>query len=339
MLPRLVVLDGYCVNPGDLSFREFEALAQVSVHPRSGDAVLARAADAELLLTNKERLDAERIAALPKLKYIGVLATGVNVVDLDAARERGVAVTNVPGYGAASVAQHVFALLLELNNRARLHSAAVGQGTWSASPDFCFTLGGISELAGRRFGVVGLGEIGQRAASIAAAFGMTVAASTLQRSRPGLPGVPIEWLSTEALFETCDVISLHCPLTPETRHLVNAERLRRMQAHAILINTGRGDLVDEAALLDALLARRLGGAGLDVLSQEPPATSHVLLQALARDSTVLSEGRLSEGRLSERLLITPHMAWATREARQRLLSIAAGNLRAFLKGERQNRVD
>lgn len=330
MQPYLVVLDGHCVNPGDLSWAEFEQLARVSVYPRSGAALLHRAADAELLLTNKERLGAPQLAALPKLKYIGVLATGVNVVDLEAARARGVAVTNVPAYGAASVAQHVFALLLELTNRTHLHADAVRQGHWTTSPDFSFTLGPISELASLRFGVVGLGEIGQHVARVAAALGMTVCASDAQRSRPEVAGVSVEWLSTDALFAAADVISLHCPLSPETHHLVNAERLRRMKPHAMLINTGRGDLVDEAALLAALQTQQLGGAALDVLSQEPPAADHVLLSALAADT---------HPPLAERLLITPHMAWATHQARRRLLSIAAGNLSAFLTGARQNRVD
>lgn len=330
MKPRLVVLDGNTLNPGDLSWSAFEALATLEIHARSGDASVERARGAELVLTNKEYLNRARLEELPDLRYVGVLATGVNVVDLEFARQRGIAVTNVPGYGAASVAQHVFALLLELTNRAYQHTIAVRQGEWARCPDFCFTLQSLPELDGRRLGIVGLGAIGARVARIATALGLHVAVADTQQSRPEVPGVDLEWRSLEALFEMSDVVSLHCPLTPGTRDLINAERLARMKPGALLINTGRGHLVDEAALLRALEDGRLGGAGLDVLRQEPPPAEHPLVAYAAHAADDSS---------ATPLIITPHIAWATREARSRLMNIAAGNLQSFLDGGRSNRVD
>ncbi|MEZ4373708.1 MAG: D-2-hydroxyacid dehydrogenase [Polyangiaceae bacterium] len=330
MKPRLVVLDGHTLNPGDLSWSAFESNAQVELHPRSGDATVERARGAELVLTNKEYLNRARLEQLPDLSYIGVLATGVNVVDLECARERGIAVTNVPGYGAASVAQHVFALLLELTNRSYQHSIAARQGSWASCPDFCFTLTSLPELEGKQLGIVGLGAIGARVARIASALGLRVTAADTQGSRPEVPGVDLEWLGLEELFQTSDVVSLHCPLTPETRDLVNATRLERMKPGALLINTGRGHLVDEEALLGALEGGSIAGAGLDVLRKEPPPADHPLTAYAAR---------CGDDPHATPLIITPHIAWATREARARLMHIAAGNLRAFLSGERLNRVD
>ncbi len=330
MKPRLVVLDGHTLNPGDLSWSAFEAISAPVIHERSGDATLERARGAELVLTNKEYLNRARLEQLPDLRYIGVLATGVNVVDLECARERKVAVTNVPGYGAASVAQHVFALLLELTNRAYQHHIAVRQGSWATCPDFCFSLTSLPELEGKQLGIVGLGAIGARVARIAMALGMHVAVADTQRSRPQVPGADLEWLGLDALMATSDVVSLHCPLTDQTRDLISAERLKRMKSSAFLINTGRGHLIDEAALLAALEGGRLGGVALDVLRREPPPADHPLVAyaASARDDARVTP-----------LLLTPHIAWATREARARLMNIAAENLQAFLRGERENRVD
>ncbi|MEZ4233241.1 MAG: D-2-hydroxyacid dehydrogenase [Polyangiaceae bacterium] len=330
MKPRLVVLDGHTLNPGDLDWTAFEAISSPEIHERSGDASVERAQGAALVLTNKEYLNRARLEQLPDLRYVGVLATGVNVVDLECARERGVAVTNVPGYGAASVAQHVFALLLELTNRAYQHSIAVRQGDWARCPDFCFSLTSLPELAGKQLGIVGLGAIGARVARIAEALGLNVAVADTQRSRPEVPGVELRWLGLQELLATSDVVSLHCPLTDETRDLIDAERLARMKPGAFLLNTGRGHLIDEGALLSALEGGHLGGVGLDVLRREPPPADHPLVAYAARTSDDPS---------GTPLVITPHVAWATREARARLMNIAAGNLAAYLNGERQNRVD
>ncbi|MCA9639097.1 MAG: D-2-hydroxyacid dehydrogenase [Polyangiaceae bacterium] len=330
MKPRLVVLDGHTLNPGDLSWSAFEDGVTLELHARSGDATVERAKGATLVLTNKEYLNRARLEQLPDLRYIGVLATGVNVVDLEAARERGIAVTNVPGYGAASVAQHVFALLLELSNRSYQHSIAARQGHWASCPDFCFTLASLPELEGKQLGIVGLGAIGARVARIATALGLRVAVADTQQSRPEVPGVDLRWLGLDELFETSHVVSLHCPLTPETRDLVDTKRLELMRPGAFLINSGRGHLLDEAALLGALERGDLGGAALDVLRKEPPPADHPLIAYAARAG---DDARKTP------LIITPHIAWATREARARLMDIAARNLKAFLRGERLNRVD
>ncbi len=325
--PRITVLDGISMRGGDLSLAPLEALGEVVYHDRTApDELLARAADAPCLLTNKVVIDRDAIAALPRLRYIGVTATGVNVVDLAAARERGVVVTNVPAYSTMSVAQHVFALLLELVNHtgahdAAVHDASVPGGRWAAGRDFSFTVAPITELAGKTLGIVGLGAIGCAVARIGAALGMAIAAADTQRRRPtpGLPMDPVRWLPLNELFAAADVISLHCPLTEATARLVNAERLARMKRSALLINTGRGALVDEAALAVALREERLAGAGLDVLSAEPPAVDNPLLTA-------------------PRCVITPHVAWASVEARRRLLDIVVNNLRAYLQGRPTNMV-
>jgi glycerate dehydrogenase len=326
--PRIVILDGITMRGGDLDLAPLEGLGDVVYHDRTTpDELLPRAADAPCLLTNKVVIDRDAIAALPRLRYIGVTATGVNVVDLAAARERGVVVTNVPAYSTMSVAQHVFALLLELVNHtgdhnAAVHDPAVSGGRWAACADFSFTVAPITELAGKTLGIVGLGEIGCAVARIAAALGMTIAAAETQRRRPSLelPTGPVQWLPLDELFAAADVVSLHCPLTDATTGLVNALRLARMKRSAILINTGRGPLVDEAALAAALREHRLGGAGLDVLSIEPPPANHPLLNA-------------------PRCVITPHVAWASVEARRRLLHTVAENLRAFLQGRPVNVVN
>jgi glycerate dehydrogenase len=312
--PRIVVLDGYTLNPGDLDWRGLEALGEVTVHDRTPlAATIERASGAPIVLTNKSVVNAASLENLPDLRYIGVLATGYNVVDVAAAKARGIVVTNVPGYGAAAVAQHVFALLLELTQHAGRHAQSVRDGRWSACPDFCFWEFPLIELAGRTLGIVGYGAIGQSVARIGQAFGMKVLASTrTPRSTEG-----VELVSIDEVLRRADVVTLHCPLTPETQGLVNAARLAQMKRDAFLINTGRGPLVVERDLADALEAGRIAGAALDVLSVEPPPPEHPLLRA-------------------KNCLITPHIAWATQAARARLMAIAVGNVRAFLAGTPTN---
>jgi glycerate dehydrogenase len=278
--------------------------------------IVARASDADVVLTNKCPLDAATIGQLPALRYIGVLATGCNVVDAVAAAARRIPVTNVPGYGTASVAQHVFALLLELTQRTGHHAATVHGGRWSASADFCYWDFPLVELAGRTLGVVGYGEIGRAVAAIGRAFGMDVIVATrTSRTADG-----VRFVGLDELFATADVVTLHCPLTPETQGMVNAARIAQMKPGAFLINTGRGPLVVEQDLADALNAGRIAGAGLDVLSAEPPPRSNPLLTA-------------------KHCLITPHLAWATHAARSRLMDTVLANLRAFVAGRLQNVVN
>ena len=316
---KIVVLDGHTLNPGDLSWAGLALLGPLRVFDRTPPAeVIARAAGTEIVLTNKTVLDAPVIAALPALRYIGVLATGYNVVDLEAARERGVAVTNVPAYSTSSVAQLTFALLLELAHHVGRHAEGVRAGRWSSSPDFSYSETPLLELAGSAFGIVGFGQVGRMVAQIAGAFAMRVLVHTRTRPEPAPPGV--EFVELETLFRVCDAVSLHCPLTPATRHLVNREHLALMKPGALLINTGRGGLVDEPALAEALNAGRLGGAGLDVLSTEPPAPDNPLVTA-------------------RNCLITPHLGWATRAARERLMRVAVENVAAFLTGHAQNVVN
>lgn len=308
---NLVVLDGYTANPGDLSWDAFAALGTLTVHDRTPVAqIVERARGADIVLTNKAPLDAATIAALPALRYIGVLATGHNVVDSAAARARGIPVCNVPEYGTANVAQAVFALILELTNRTGHHADTVRAGRWSASIDWCYWDFPLIELSGRTLGIIGYGRIGAAVARIGAAFGMKV----LAHRRSGIPhGDPAQAADLDTIFRESDVLTLHCPLTPETQHLIDATRLAQMKPGAFLINTARGPLIDEPALAAALNEGRIAGAGLDVLSVEPPTAANPLLTA-------------------KNCLITPHIAWATREARARLLDIAAENIRAWQSG-------
>jgi glycerate dehydrogenase len=316
--PRIVVLDGYTLNPGDLDWEPLRALGECAIFDRTpAEAVLERAAGASAVLTNKTPLPRTMIESLPELRYIGVLATGYNIVDTAAASAHDVAVTNVPGYGTASVAQHVFALLLELTQHAGHHAQTVREGRWCASPDFCYWDTPLVELAGRTLGVIGYGSIGEAVARIARAFEMKVIAAT-RRPRTDVPGV--EFLAINDVFCRADVVTLHCPLMPETQGLVNAARLALMKPDAFLINTGRGSLVVEQDLADALNASRLAGAGLDVLSAEPPTSKNPLLSA-------------------KNCLITPHIAWATHAARERLLGVVVENLSAFFAGTPQNVVN
>jgi glycerate dehydrogenase len=312
---KITVLDGYTLNPGDLSWDDLKSLGDIQIYDRTpASQIVERALDAQIVLTNKAELKRESIGRLPALKYIGILATGTNVADLAAARAGGIIVTNVPAYGTSSVAQATIALLLELANRAGHHSHSVRDGNWSRNPDWCYWERPLVELAGLTMGIVGFGRIGRAVAQIAAAFGMKVIAST--HTGKNLSG-EVETVDLETLFRTSDVVSLHCPLTPRTERLINAERLSWMKPGAILLNTSRGGLLDEDAVADALNSGRLAGAGLDVLSKEPPPPEHPLVRA-------------------KNCIITPHQAWATRAARERLMKVAVQNVRAFLAGKPQN---
>jgi glycerate dehydrogenase len=317
---KITVLDGYTSNSGDLSWDAFEEFGKVTVHDRTTPKeVVARCAGCEAVLTNKVVLNAEIIDQLPDLKYIGVLATGTNVVDLDYARQRGICVTNIPGYSTDSVVQHILAFMLHFSSMVSIHNDAVHQGDWVNSKDFCFTLGTLNELSGSTLGIIGLGTIGRKLAKVADALGMKiVAAHQSSMNRLELP-FEVEWLPMNEVFARSDFLSLNCPLTPETDKVVNAERLRKMKSSAVVINTGRGPLVDEQALADALNNGTIAGAGLDVLSTEPPSGDNPLLGA-------------------KNCVITPHIAWSSLEARSRLIAIAADNLSAYLGGNPKNQV-
>jgi glycerate dehydrogenase len=314
---KIVVLDGYCLNPGDLSWDALHRFGEVEIFDRTpAGQVLERAQGATAAFTNKTPLRAETLAALPDLRYIGVLATGYNIVDTEAAASGGIVVTNIPTYGTASVAQFVFALLLELCHHVGLHGSAVRAGDWSRSADWSFWKSPLVELAGRTMGIVGLGRIGRAVGRIADAMGMRVIATDSYQADP--PAWPdFRWVDFETLMAEADVISLHAPLFPETRGMVNARTLSLMKPAAFLINTSRGPLVVDADLAAALNAGRLAGAGLDVLSIEPPDAGNPLLQA-------------------KNCIVTPHMAWATREARSRLMELAVGNFAAWVAGTPRN---
>ncbi len=315
---NLTILDAYTANPGDLSWEPLQRLATCTVHDRTPPAqVLERSADCELVLTNKTVISGDTIRALPKLKYIGVLATGYNVVDVAAAKERGIVVTNVPGYSTPAVAQAVFALLLELANQVGHHAQTVREGRWTACDDFCYWDGTLVELEGRTLGILGYGTIGERVAKIGLALGMRVLANRRTWREEPLPGV--EKADQDEIFAQSDVLTLHCPLTDETKHLIRSETIARMKPTAFLINTARGPLVHEQDLADALNAGRLAGAGLDVLAVEPPKGGSPLFSA-------------------KNCVITPHIAWASKEARARLIEIAASNVKAFQEGSPVNRV-
>ena len=324
MTTSIVVLDAFTltpnepdqiVSPDEPTWEAMQALGDVQVYPRTaGPQVVERSKGAGIVLTNKTLVTAETIAALPDLRYVGLLSTGTNVVDLEAARQHGVTVTNAPAYSTDSVAQHVFALLLELASRVADHDSAVHDGQWASSSDFSFTVAPITELAGKKLGIVGLGDIGTRAAEIGRALGMEILVHSRTRKDIGLP---VRWCELDELFADADAVTLHCPLTEQTEGLVNRERLASMKPTAWLINTGRGQLIDEAALADALRKQQLAGAGLDVLTSEPPAADNPLLSA-------------------PNCVITPHIAWASREARSRLMKIVTANLKGFLAGTPQN---
>lgn len=317
---RIVVLDGYTLNPGDNPWTAVEALGELTVYDRTpADQIVDRAAGAEIVLTNKTQLDAATLAALPALRFVAVLATGYNVVDVAYARRRDIPVSNVPEYGTDSVAQHVFALLLALVHRPERHDQLVRQGQWQRSGDFSFWETAPMELAGKRMGIVGFGRIGRRVGQLAHALGMEVlACDTRPDNRPDYR--PFAWRPIEAIFAESDVVSLHCPLGEENQGMINAVRLATMKRNSLLINTSRGGLVNERDLADALNEGRIAGAALDVLSQEPPAADNPLLGI-------------------KNCLITPHMAWASLEARQRLMAVTAANIAAFQRGEPDNVVN
>ena len=311
---KIVVLDGYAANPGDLSWAPLEALGELTVYDRTpADQIAARIADAELVLTNKAVLSRELIAGAKKLRYIGVLATGYNVVDVAAAKELGVVVTNIPAYSTDSVAQLVFALLLEICQQVGHHSAAVHAGRWSANQDFCFWDTPLIELAGKTMGIVGYGRIGHKVAEIARCFGMNVIAWTRTPRDP-------ECVSLDELLERSDVISLHCPLFPETKNLINRDTIAKMKDGVILINTSRGPVVNDADLREALESGKVYAAGADVSTVEP----------IPADSPLLG---------AKNMFLTPHIAWATFEARERLMDIAVKNVEAFLSGAPVNTVN
>ncbi len=317
---KIVILDGYTLNPGDLSWEPLQALGTCEIHERSSDGeVVSRAQGAEIVLTNKTVLSREQLFRLPDLRYIGVLATGYDIVDVAAARERGVPVTNVPAYGTRSVAQMTFALLLELAHRTGHHAQTVREGRWSRCPDFCYWDFPLIELDGLTMGIIGFGRIGQAVAELARTFGMNVIVSTPRQGKAASAS-GVNFVEIDTLFSASDVVSLHCPLTAETKRMVNALRLGQMKQSAFLINTSRGPLIDETALANALNDGRIAGAALDVLSEEPPPESHPLYSA-------------------KNCFITPHIAWATRAARARLMDTAVANVRAFLGGKLQHVVN
>ena len=317
---EIVVLDGYTLNPGDLAWDEIKALGDLKVYDRtSSDQILDRIGNAEIVYTNKTPLTKEIFENAPNIKFVGVLATGYNVVDIEAAKENDIVVSNIPTYGTRSVAQMVFALLLELCHHVRLHSDAVKNGEWSRSEDFCFWKTPLIELADKVMGIVGLGRIGTQVAEIAASFGMRVLAMDA-KIEAGQQRDGIEMVEMDDLLKNADVVSLHCPLFPETQGIINKDSLAKMKDSAFLINTSRGPLVVEEDLTEALDNGVIAGAALDVLSVEPPEENNPLYKA-------------------KNCLITPHISWATKEARGRLMHIAATNLEAFIAGKPVNVVN
>ncbi|MDD7530394.1 MAG: D-2-hydroxyacid dehydrogenase [Prevotellaceae bacterium] len=309
---KIVVLDGYGLNPGDLSWDEMGQLGELVVYDRTTpEEVIGRAADADVILTNKVALKSKEMDALPKLKYIGVLATGYNIIDTDYAKNKGIIVTNIPAYSTDSVAQMTFAHILNITNRIEHYADQTRKGQWSRSKDFCYWDTPLVELAGKTIGIVGLGAIGLKVARVALEFGMDVFAFTSKNAADLPEG--IRKTTLEGLLAISDVLTLHCPLNNETRKMINAESLSKMKKGAILINTGRGPLVDEQAVADALESGQLGAYGTDVMSAEPPAIDNPILKA-------------------PNAYVTPHVAWATFEARTRLMGIAVNNVKTFIEG-------
>jgi len=308
---KLVVLDGYTLNPGDLNWEGIKKFGNLEVHDRTPESLIVeRCKGAEIIFTNKTPLRESVLALLPDLKYIGVLATGYNVVDVEYAKTRGIAVANVPGYGTASVVQMTFALLLELCQHVQSHSDSVRQGDWAASPDFCYWNFPLIELEGKTIGIIGFGRIGQKVADIATAFGMNILGFSKTRSDQS-HRKNFKWAELNQLLEESDVVSVHCPLFPETQGIINKNTLKLMKRSAFFLNTSRGPLMVDQDLADALNEGIIAGAGIDVLSVEPPSADNPLFTA-------------------KNCLITPHIAWATKEARSRLMGIAENNLSSFL---------
>lgn len=316
---KIVILDAYTIDQGELSWKSLETLATVEAYERtSPEEVAARCKNAEIVLTNKVVLDATILNKLPRLQYIGVLATGYNVVDLQAATRQNIIVTNIPAYSTESVAQMVFCHILNIVGRTDHYANENRQGRWCRSLDFCYLDHNLFELNGKKMGIIGLGNTGMATARIASAFGMKVMAFT-SKQEDSLP-YGIQKADIDSIFENCDIVSLHCPLTPDTQHLVNAERLNSMKSEAIIINTGRGALVDDQAMAEALNTNKIAAFGADVLTTEPASEDNPLLKA-------------------KNCYLTPHIAWATREARLRLINICTENVRAYLDGEPVNQVN
>lgn len=314
---NIVVLDGYALNPGDQTWEGFEKLGEVTVYDRTpAEQVVSRARGAEAILTNKTPLSQEVLAQLPRLKYIGVLATGYNVIDVGAATEKNIIVSNVPDYGSYSVAQLTFALLLELCHHVQRHSDSVRDGKWSASKDWCYWDYPLVELAGKTMGIIGFGSIGEKVGDIASSFGMNLLGASRRRSDQSRRK-NFRWASIEELLRESDVVSIHAPLTPETKGLINRDALHTMKQSAFLINTSRGPIIVDSDLAAALNSGVIAGAGIDVLSAEPPPADNPLFTA-------------------KNCIITPHIAWATQEARRRLMAMAVENLRAFVEGRPVN---
>ncbi|UZR96026.1 D-2-hydroxyacid dehydrogenase [Chondrinema litorale] len=318
-MKNIVVLDGYTLNPGDLDWKPIEELGKITVYDRTpAEEVIKRCADAEIVITNKCVLDKEILKQLPNLKYIAVSATGYNVVDAESASEKNILISNVPGYGSSAVAQHVFALILEISNHIAANASSVDQGKWTNCPDFCYWEYSINELENKTLGIVGFGAIGQRVAKIALAFGMKVIVKDRSPEKKKTAGV--EFVEIDTVFANADFITLHCPLTSENEQFVNKNMLSKMKKSASLINTGRGGLINEADLAAALKTNTIAYAGLDVLSSEPPQKDNPLIGL-------------------DNCFITPHNAWAAKEARERLLQIIAKNIKSFLDGSPQNIVN
>jgi glycerate dehydrogenase len=314
---KIVILDGYTLNPGDLAWSEIEECGKVTVYEYTpAELIYERAKGADILFTNKTPLNSEMLGRLEGLKYIGVLATGYNVVDVETAKRLGITVTNIPTYGTYSVAQMVFAHLLEHCHNVGLHSSLVKRGEWAEKRDFCFWEVPLVELYGKKMGIIGFGRIGRQVAAIADAIGMDIIAADKYKS--DVSGIKsFKWAETEELLRESDVVSLHCPLFPDTKGIINKETLALMKSSAFLINTSRGGLIVDKDLADALNNGKIAGAGIDVISTEPPSADNPLLKA-------------------KNCNITPHIAWATKEARTRLMNIAAENLKAFLAGKPAN---
>ncbi|UYO64079.1 D-2-hydroxyacid dehydrogenase [Acetobacterium wieringae] len=314
---RIVVLDGYALNPGDLSWDSLKKLGELTVYDRTPEAEVAgRIGDAKIIFTNKTPITKETLERCPQIKYIGVLATGYNVVDVVAATERGITVTNIPSYGTDAVSQFAIALLLELCHRIGDHADSVLAGDWANKPDWCYWNHPLIELSGKTMGIIGYGKIGQRTGHIAQAMGMTVLANDVTKY-PELESETCHYVSLDQLYQKADVIVLHVPLFSYTREMINAESIRKMKDGVLIINNSRGQLIAEADLRDALNSGKVGGAAVDVVSTEPIKLTNPLLQA-------------------KNIIITPHISWAPRESRQRLMDIAVDNLACYLKGEQRN---
>jgi glycerate dehydrogenase len=317
---KIVVLDGHALNPGDLNWDAIEKFGKLTVHDRTAPfQMLERAANAEVLLTNKTPVRAEIINQLPKLKFIGVLATGYNIIDTEAATKKGVVVSNIPDYGSYSVAQLTFALLLELCHHVQAHSDTVHEGKWARSLDWCYWDYPLVELFGKTIGIIGFGSIGQKVGDMATAFGMNIIGAARNRSDQA-SRKNFEWAEIPDLLERADVVSIHCPLTPETKGLINSKSLASMKRSAFLLNTSRGPIVVDEQLAEALNKNVIAGAGIDVLSVEPPPGTNPLFKA-------------------RNCIITPHIAWATKEARARLMDMAVKNLEAFVRKQPINVVN